>query len=140
MSDLIERQQESEAMQKFAAIFDATNNTVSAPKIFIDMTDDFESALVLDEIFFWTKPQNGKSSPRVFKYSALWLAIPRTEWWERKRLTSRQADRAIAKLENLGFVEKRVFLYNGKPTVHLRLITQNFMPALTAHIKRIEGA
>jgi len=114
--------------QKLAAMFAANKDEVSVPKIYIDMTGGWETGAVLDEIMFWTLPKKntGRTSLRVFRDHKLWLAVRRAEWWERKRLTERQADTAIGKLITQGLIEKDVFLFDGKPTVHLRLITSKF--------------
>ena len=118
-----QNKQEAAIQQKLAAMFSANSDNVSIPKIYIDMTGDIEAAAVLDELMFWTLPKRatGKTSLRVFKKGALWLAVRRADWWERKRITERQADTAIAKLVKAGLVEKDVFLFDGKPTVHLRM-------------------
>jgi hypothetical protein len=109
--------------QKLAAMFAANKDEISIPKIYIDMTNDIEAAAVLDELLFWTLPKRGtgKTSLRVFKKGALWLAVRRKDWWDRKRLTERQADGAISKLIKLDLIEKDVFLFDGKPTVHIRM-------------------
>lgn len=122
---------ETEFQQKLAAIFEANRDCVSIPKVYVDMTGGYESAAVLDEIMFWTLPRrDGKPGLRVFRDGKLWLAVRRAEWWERKRLTARQADTAIEKLVKLGLVEKEIFLFDGKPTVHLRLKAQVFVKLL----------
>lgn len=115
--------------QKLAAMFAANKDEVSIPKIYIDITGDMGAAAVLDELLFWTLPKRGtgKTSLRVFRNGGLWLAVRRSDWWERKRLTERQADTAIEKLIKLELVEKDVFLFDGKPTVHLRLKTHKFV-------------
>lgn len=118
---------EALVQQKLAAMFSANKDEVSIPKIYIDMTGDWKAAAVLDELLFWTLPKNGKTSLRVFKNGGLWLAVRRSDWWERKRLTERQADTAIEKLVSLGLVEKDVFLFDGKPTVHLRMVMSKFI-------------
>lgn len=114
--------------QKLAAMFAANKDEVSVPKIYIDMTGGWETGAVLDEIMFWTLPKKntGRTSLRVFRNENLWLAVRRADWWDRKRLTERQADTAIGKLKTQGLIEKDVFLFDGKPTVHLRLITSKF--------------
>lgn len=130
MSEDQEQQAKNEAaiQQKLAAIFAANKDEVSIPKIYIDITGDIEAAAVLDELMFWTLPKKGtgKTSLRVFKKGALWLAVRRRDWWDRKRLTERQADSAIAKLVKMELVEKEVFLFDGKPTVHLRMNMTKF--------------
>jgi len=120
--------QEAAIQQKLAAMFAANSDNVSIPKIYIDMTGDIEAAAVLDELMFWTLPKKatGKTSLRVFKKGALWLAVRRKDWWDRKRLTERQADSAISKLVKSSLVEKQIFLFDGKPTVHLRMNMETF--------------
>lgn len=119
--------------QKLAAIFAANKDDVSVPKIYIDMTGSWETGAVLDEIMFWTLPKKntGKTSLRVFREGKLWLAVRRSDWWNRKRLTERQADNAISKLVAQSLIEKDVFLFDGKPTVHLRLKMQEFTKIYT---------
>lgn len=128
---------ETALQQKLAAMFSANDDKVTIPKIYVDMTDDLEAAAVLDEIMFWTLPKkNGKTSLRVFRDGHLWLAVRRTEWWDRKRLTERQADTAIEKLIKMELVEKDRFLFDGKPTVHLRLKMEKFVVLYTDKIKK----
>lgn len=120
---------EKALQHKLAAMFAANKDDVSVPKIYIDMTGEWETAAVIDEIMFWTLPKKatGRTSLRVFRENKLWLAVRRAEWWDRKRLGTRQADLAIKKLKEMGFIESDVFLFDGKPTVHLRLILDKFI-------------
>ena len=125
--------------QKLAAMFAANKDEVSVPKIYIDMTGGWETGAVLDEIMFWTLPKKntGRTSLRVFRDKKLWLAVRRAEWWDRKRLTERQADTAVGKLVTQGLIEKDVFLFDGKPTVHLRLITSKFAALYAEKLQEI---
>jgi hypothetical protein len=119
---------EMAALRKFAAIQRAAEEKVCAQKIYIDMVDDLEAGLVLDELMFFTlpRPETGKSGLRVWKDGYLWMAVQRTDWWERKRLKPRQADRAIEKLEAKSLIVKAVYKFNGTPTTHLRLNVPEF--------------
>lgn len=123
--------------QKLAAMFAANKDEVSVPKIYIDMTGAWETGAILDEILFWTLPKKntGRTSLRVFRDQKLWLAVRRADWWDRKRLTERQADTAIGKLVTQGLIEKDVFLFDGKPTVHLRLIMSKFVALYAEKMK-----
>lgn len=130
---------ETAIQQKLAAMFAANKDDVSVPKIYIDMANDLEAAAVLDELMFWTLPKKGtgKTSLRVFRNGALWLAVRRKDWWDRKRLTERQADAAISKLVKQELIEKDVFLFDGKPTVHLRLKMDNFIKLYSQKIQEL---
>lgn len=122
---------------KLAAMFAANSDAVSVSKVYIDMTDDLAAGAVLDELMFWTMPKKstGKTSLRVFRNGALWLAVRRRDWYERKRLSERQSDTAINKLIALGLVEKDVFIFDGKPTVHLRVIMDKFVELYAAQLE-----
>lgn len=118
---------EHAALQKYAAIQKAAEDKIGVQKIYIDITGDWEAALVLDEIIFFTLPRDGKiSGLRVWKDGVLWMAVQRAEWWERKRLNPRQADTAIKKLEDQDLVIKKIFKFNGQTTTHLRLNISKF--------------
>lgn len=134
-----QKRAESATMTRLAAMFEAHNDSVGVSKIFIDICGDLEAALVLDEIFFWTLPKKktGQTSLRVRKNGVLWLAVRREDWWERKRLNKRQADLAIQKLIDIGMVEKDVFNFNGKPTMHLRIKMQNFIAPYIEQLSKL---
>lgn len=120
---------EEQAFQKFAAMKLANDDTVSIPKIYYDITGgDHAAAAILDEILFWTLPNKKRAMTalRVRKDGVLWLAVSRAEWWERKRLSERQADRGIEVLEGLGLIVKDRFRFNGHAQTHLRVIGKVF--------------
>lgn len=115
------------ALRKFAAMLEAQKEQVGCQKIYIDMTGDLEAAFVLDELIYWTNPRKGqRTGLRVWKDGVLWLAVPRSEWWDRKRLTERQSDLAIKKLVEQDLVIKSVHKFNGSTCVHLRLNVSAF--------------
>ena len=94
--------------------------------IYIDICGDLVAGTLLSQIIYWFKPSSdGKMKVRVFHDGKYWLAKSRDEWWDEIRITPRQFDYAIKSLINLGFVEKRVFKFNGTPMVHIRPIAEN---------------
>lgn len=118
---------ENAALKKYAAIQKAAEEKIGVQKIYIDMTGDIEAAFILDEVIFFTLPRgNGKSALRVWKDGYLWLAVQRADWWDRKRLTVRQADTAIKKLEEKNLIVKSVHKFNGQTSHHLRLNVSEF--------------
>ena len=121
--DIEKARRDNAILKKYAAIQKASEDKIGCQKIYVDMTNDLEAALVLDEIIFFTlpRPNTGKSGLRIFKDGYLWMAVRRSEWWERKRLKEREADLAIDKLEKLSLIVKKVHRFNSLPTVHLRL-------------------
>lgn len=120
--NLDQLRREFAALRKYAAMQSASEDKIGVQRIYIDITGEWYTALILDEIIFWTLPRKQKiSGLRIWKDGVLWLAVSRSEWWERKRLSERQADRAIDKLIEQNLVIKKLFKFNNSPTVHLRL-------------------
>lgn len=118
---------ETAAIQRYAALKASGEDTIGVSRVYIDMTGDWYAALILDELIYWTVPNKKRGAGlRVKRDGQLWLAVNRSEWWDRKRLTERQADGAIQKLVELGLVEKKVMLFNAKTTPHLRIIPSRF--------------
>jgi hypothetical protein len=129
---------ENAMLQKYAAMQKASEDRIGCQKIYIDMTGDIEAAFVLDEIIYYTLPRDGhKSGLRIWKDGYLWMAVRRSEWWERKRLTERQADRAIEKLIELNLITKSVHRFNGQPTIHIRLNIPEFFKKYTEQLEKM---
>lgn len=134
--DAKQAKREMAALRKFAAIQKAEGDKVCAQKVYIDIAGDLEAGLVLDELLFFTLPrENGNSGLRVWKEGYLWMAVRRGEWWERKRLTPRQADTAIEKLLKRNLIVKKVHKFNGAPTTHIRLNVPEFFKQYWAALK-----
>lgn len=119
---------ENAVLRKYAAFQKAFEDKIGVQKIYIDIAGDIESAFILDEIIFFTLPQpdKPKSALRIWKDGVLWMAVSRSEWWERKRLTARQADRAIEKLLEKNLIFKTLHRFKGQATTHLRLNVPEF--------------
>jgi hypothetical protein len=105
-----------------------TRDTIDFKKIYVDMTHDIVAGLMLSEIVYWHLPsKRGENKLRVQKQGEWWIAVSRAEWWDRIRLSPRQADTAIKKLIDCNLIEKRLFKFDGQPTVHVRLLWDNFL-------------
>lgn len=126
--DIEKIKRENTALRKYAAIQKATEERVCCQKIYVDITGGLHEALILDELIFFTlpRPETGKSGLRVRKEGVLWMAVSRTEWWDRKRLTAKEADGAIERLVKQNLVFKDYFLFNKQKTTHLRLNIEEF--------------
>lgn len=122
---------EQTIFEKFLLWENAGSNVISTKKAYIDMTGgDLIAGIVLSEIIFWHLPnKEGKSKLRVQHDGKYWIAIRRSEWWERCRVTERQSDKALKILTDCGIIEKDVYKFNGEPTVHVRVIEEIFLKA-----------
>lgn len=104
--------------------------------IYIDICDDLVAGTLLSQILYWFKPSsNGKMKVRAFHGGEYWLAKSREEWWDEIRITPRQFDYAIKSLLKKGFVEKKIFKFNGIPTVHIRPIAENINKATNEWVR-----
>ena len=91
---------------------------------YIDITEDIVAGLLLNQIMsLYSTKQQDKVKHFVKKEGQWWLTRKRDDWWDDCRITPRQFDRAIGNLINKGLVEKRLFRFDGSPTVHIRLLT-----------------
>jgi hypothetical protein len=114
-----------------------TRDTIDFKKIYVDMCDgEIIDGLILSELTFWHLPnKHGESKLRVCKDGKMWIAVSLSEWWDRARITSDQAFRAIERLCAKDIVVKQVFRYNNSPTTHLRINQEKFMEIWEYRVK-----
>ncbi len=105
-----------------------SRDTIDFKKIYCDIADDVIAGLMLSEIVYWYLPsKNGKSKLRVERDDYLWIVIRREDWWNRIRVSARQADKAIGRLIERGVIKKEIYKFNGEPTTHLRIVEEKFL-------------
>ena len=105
-----------------------TRDSIDFKKIYVDIAGDLIAGLMLSQIVFWYLPdKNGNSKMRVRKDGYDWIAKSNTEWYDEIRITEWQAPRALNILEEKGIIEKRLYKFDGAPTIHIRLIQDKFM-------------
>lgn len=110
----------------------STRDTIDFKKVYVDMAGELAAGLMLSEIIYWYLPgEHGHNKLKVSHEEQLWIAVARHEWWERARLTPRQADRAIKQLLDKQLIFKDVFKFNGSPTTHVRLNEEHFFALLS---------
>ena len=91
--------------------FAGQGNTITIPKIFIELTGDYSTATLLNQIIFWSDKTTRKDGLFYKTYN---------EWEEETMLTEYQIRRSVGKLKNLGFIDTELKRANGSPTVHYR--------------------
>jgi DnaD/phage-associated family protein len=116
-------------MTEFFALEKESKDTIDFKKIYVDMANcDLLAGLALSEIVYWHLPsKTGNSKLRVEHDGKLWIAVRRYEWWDRARITPDQSDRAIKILVDEGLIEKKLYKFNGDPTIHIRIIEERFL-------------
>lgn len=117
----------------------SSRDTIDLKKIYIDITGDLVSGLLLSQIIYWHLPdKSGRTKLRVYKHDKYWLAKQRTDWWEEIRITAKQYDRAIDKLQKLGIVELWNTMFNAKNTPHIYLCRERLMELINEQMKAQE--
>ncbi len=87
-------------------------NIVVVPKLFVKLTGDLTTAILLNQIVFYS--DKSKRTDGYFYKSY-------KEWEEEICLTKRQVSYSTAKLKEMGLVETKLMKANGAPTLHYKL-------------------
>lgn len=92
--------------------FSGQHNAFTVPKLFVELTGDFTTAILLNQIVFLSDKSTRKDGYFYKTYK---------EWEEEICLSERQVRRSVNKLKNMGLVETILKRANGSPTVHYKL-------------------
>ena len=132
-----------ESAEDFFAWEKASKDTIDVKRIYVDITwleeeerGDLVSGILLSQIVFWHLPGKKEevgTKVKVVKDDQVWLVKKREDWWEECRITPKQFDRAIDRLQKANLIECKLFKFDGAPTVHLRLLVDT----LTERVKWI---
>lgn len=95
--------------------FSGQNNIVPIPVIYIELTEDYPSAALLNQLIYWSDRTNRKDGYFYKSYN---------EWYEELHLTEYQVRRATKKLKSFGFVDTALKKANGAPTLHYKVDTK----------------
>jgi hypothetical protein len=108
----------------------SSRDSLEVKRIYVDMAEDLVAGIVLSQIVYWHLPsRDGKPRLQVEREGQLWLAKSRSEWWQECRISPKQADRALALLEERGLVQLRLFKFGAAPTKHVRIVREAFLRA-----------
>jgi len=118
-----------------------TRDTIDLKKIYIDITGDLASGVLLSQLVYYYLPDKSgkKDKLRVIKEGKSWVAKRREDWWDECRLKPKQVDRILKDLKEAGLIEVKIFKFNGVPTTHIRLIKEAFMQRLNDLIQNSRG-
>jgi hypothetical protein len=106
--------------QKFLYWERSTLDTITLKKSYVDMTLDLNAGVVLGEIV----REFSEYLPDIDETS--WVVMRRHEFWNRVRLTPRQADRALKILIDGDFIRTEVRHLDSKPALHIQLNWERF--------------
>src|SRR5690606_33376291 len=101
-----------EAIKALIAQTSGQKNILTIPKIYVELTGNFTTALLLNQIVFYSDKSKRDDGYFYKTYK---------EWEEEVLLTERQVRHSVNKLKKMGLVETKVMKANGSPTVHYKL-------------------
>jgi hypothetical protein len=100
---------------------DGYHHLITVPRVFIELTGDPRSALLLSQLLYWTD----RASSAVG-----WVYKTRQEWQDELGLTRHGLYAARARLSELGLTDESHHLVNSRRTLHLRLRYEELLLAL----------
>lgn len=108
----------------------ASLDTIDFKKIYVDITGDIVTGLLLSQIIYWHLPS--KKNPeenklRVVRDNKKWLVKKRSDWWEECRISEKQFDRSSKKLQEKNIIEVEIHKFNGTPTLYIHLKMDVFL-------------
>jgi len=110
---------------------------VSTKNMYVDITGDVLTAILLSRILYWFLPgKTGNSKIRIFKDNKEWIAKKRSDWKNECRISPSQFDRSIKILKKLGLVDTKVYKFAGEPTVHINLDKDFFMETVLPYLEK----
>ena len=125
------------SFQQFLTWEKTTRDTIDFKKTYVDMADDLIAGLMLSQIVYWHLPdKDGNTKLRVQKDGKQWLAKKYDDWYKEVRINHHQARYALNKLEKKELVETRVYKFNGSPTKHIRIRTEQFLKSWSDQVNK----
>ena len=114
-------------MKSVIAEFSGQANIITVPRIFVELTGDYNTAILLNQIIFW--------SDKTKRTDGLFYKTYK-EWEDEIYLTEYQVRRSVKKLKELGIVDTELKRANGSPTVHYRY---NEAAAIESILKKLKN-
>lgn len=112
----------------------ADRDVIKIKRVYIDICDgNLSDAVIFSQIMYWHgRDKAGRSRLQIQRNGHLWLAKRYEDWYEECRINERTARDAVRRLERLGLIERHIWHFNGKPTVHLRVVQEVFEDRIRA--------
>lgn len=115
----------------------ASHDCIDFKKVYVDMTGDIVSALMLSQIVFWFLPnKTGAPKTRIVHDGYTWIARGNDDWWDECRVKRNQAVRVLNDLKELGLIETRLYKFGGTPMVHIRICEDRFEELWNTHVQQ----
>ena len=106
--------------------FSGQKNIISFPVVYLKITKDLNTALLLNQLVFWSDKSKRTDGFFYKTYG---------EWQEEIYLSEYQVRRSIKKLKELNIVETKLKKANGSPTLHYRILMNNLSDLILKNVQ-----
>ena len=106
--------------------FSGQHNIVAVPVVYLELTGDFNTAVLLNQMVFWSDKTNRKDGYFYKTYK---------EWEDEIHLSEYQVRRSINKLKELDVIETELKRANGSPTLHFMVKIDNLSESILKKLK-----
>ena len=100
-------------MRSFIKKVSGQDNILTIPKVYIEITGDINTALILNQAIYYSSITKRKDG---FFYKTY------REWEEETGLSQYQVSRSVKKLENMDLLETKLKRAEGSPTLHYKVL------------------
>lgn len=100
------------------------HDAIKVKRLYVDINEgNWYDAAVFSQIMYWhgRNKETGERRMTIFRDGEFWLAKRYEDWWVECRVNAETAKKAIARMVKRKLLIKKVWLFAGKPMVHLRI-------------------
>lgn len=101
-----------QSIKEIISQFSGQANIITVPKIFVEALGDYDQAILLNQLIFWSDKSKRKDGYFYKSYP---------EWEEELYLSKYKVRKAIKVLTSLKLVETKLERANGSPTLHYKV-------------------
>lgn len=106
----------------------ATHDKIEVKRIYIDLNEgNLYDGVIFSQIMYWhgTNRENGKPRMSIERNGELWLAKSYSDWFAECRIIESTARACINRIAKRGLIVKKLWKFNGAPTIHIRIDWDN---------------
>ena len=115
-----------EQINNLISSFSGQKNIISFPVVYLKITEDLNTALLLNQLVFWSDKSKRTDGFFYKTYG---------EWHEEIHLSEYQVRRSVKKLKELNIVETKLKKANGSPTLHYRVLMNNLSDSILKNVQ-----
>lgn len=102
----------------------ANQDKIEVKRIYIDLNEgNLYDGVIFSQIMYWhgISRETGKPRMSIERDGKLWLVKGYGDWWEECRIIEPTARAAINRIAKRGLIVKKLWKFNGAPTLHIRM-------------------